>query len=583
MKPSAFRKTLILFLLPLFLLSSQTTSPVQPASDTITFTAVGDFGATNHTAAVLNTIGTSGAAFHLALGDLSYGALRPESSWCDYVKSRVGSTFPFELIAGNHDSGQSASEGNINNFVTCLPDRLKRFTGTYGKEYYFDTPSTAPLARIILISPRIDFVTDGAYSYVYGSAHYNWVKNAIDGARAAGIPWVIVGMHKFCIAVAGHTCDVEPALYDLLFSKKVDLILQAHNHNYQRSKQLALSASCTSLAGGSFNSSCVVDDGADDRYTKDAGSVFLIAGMGGQALYDINNTDPDFGYFAKLMAANANPTYGIVRLTLSNTQLTSEFVRASGGSFSDHFTISKPAAMPTATPTFTRQPPTPTGQPPTSTPSGNTTYAKDTFTRNVTDSWGSAEIGGSYTMEGLAAHFDVDGSAGTMHVPLPGYSRSAILPNVLRQDLDFTFRVKTDKLAAGSNQSAYFIGRRMATNTQYWGQIRITPNRTVYLLALRVVNGGQTEIAPPVLVNGLTHTANSYIWVRGQMIGTNPTTIRLKAWADGQSEPANWLYTATDSTPDLQASGAVGLRALIPNVTNAPIVFTFDDFLVTAP
>jgi hypothetical protein len=202
----------------------------------------------------------------------------------------------------------------------------------------------------------------------------------------------------------------------------------------------------------------------------------------------------------------------------------------------------------------------------------------------VVDGWGSADIGGSYTLIGSAAHFDVIGSAGTMTIPTAGYVRSAILPNAIGQDLDFTFRLKTDKLTAGSNQSAYFIARRVATDTEYWGQIRITPNRTVYLLAVRTINGSQTEIAPAVLVNGLTYTADTYVSVHGQVTGTNPTTIRLKAWADGQPEPSNWQYTATDSTAGLQTAGSVGLRSLLPGgVTNAPVIFTFDDLLVTAP
>jgi hypothetical protein len=66
------------------------------------------------------------------------------------------------------------------------------------------------------------------------------------------------------------------------------------------------------------------------------------------------------------------------------------------------------------------------------------------------------------------------------------------------------------------------------------------------------------------------------------LTGTNPTTIELKAWADGNSEPGTWTYTTTDSDSNLQVTGQVGLRINLPSATsNAPVLFSFDDFSVT--
>src|SRR5512143_2309353 len=108
MKRLTFRSILLISLLPLLFFQNQFPSN-QAAASPFTFTAVGDYAATTNTSAVLDTIAASGAPFHLALGDLSYGAIQPDSAWCDYVKSHVGSQYPFELLAGNHDSGQIAS------------------------------------------------------------------------------------------------------------------------------------------------------------------------------------------------------------------------------------------------------------------------------------------------------------------------------------------------------------------------------------------------------------------------------------------------------------------------------------------
>ena len=133
------------------------------AAPSFVFNAVGDFGGYTDTTAGLNLIPSSGAAFTLALGDLSYGSFTPESAWCDYIKSKVGNTYPFELISGNHES--NGQDGLIDNFAACLPDRIGNITGTYAKEYYFDYPASAPLARFILISPALTFTNGGYCDY----------------------------------------------------------------------------------------------------------------------------------------------------------------------------------------------------------------------------------------------------------------------------------------------------------------------------------------------------------------------------------------------------------------------------------
>jgi CSLREA domain-containing protein len=213
-----------------------------------------------------------------------------------------------------------------------------------------------------------------------------------------------------------------------------------------------------------------------------------------------------------------------------------------------------------------------------------TTIASDSFTRSIVDGWGSAAIGGNYTLTGSAADFDVTGSTGTMRIPQADIARTAILGNVSAQDLKVTFRVQTDKVASGNSEYAYFIARRVSSNSEYRIRIRFSTSQTISLRAERLNNGTKTELGTEMTVSGLTHTANSFIWVRAEVVGTNPTTIRIKVWGDGQAEPASWQYSVTDSTSSLQTAGSVGLRVFLASgATNAPVVFTFDDLLVTPP
>src|SRR6266700_2780930 len=304
---------IIILSIPIFVANHIISHVKADASTSFSFTAGGDIGGNNRTSTTLDLIAQAGANFHLAIGDLSYSEITPESAWCSYVQSRVGSTFPFELLAGNHEDGGEAQDGLIENFAQCLPDRLGA-VGTYGKEFYFAYPASSPIGRLIMVSPALTFTNGGLYSYAAGTDHYNWVASTIDNARAAGIKWVIVGMHKVCISIGMIPCDIGNDLFNLLVSKKVDLILQAHDHNYQRSKQLALNGTtCTAISSAAYNSNCVVNDGSTGNYTQGAGPVVVIVGTVGEKLFDLNTAAADAGYFAKWMGNNINPTNGLAK------------------------------------------------------------------------------------------------------------------------------------------------------------------------------------------------------------------------------------------------------------------------------
>ena len=353
----------VLFLAVSFTWLSNSRNVKAQTASAFTFAAGGDHGSTTNanTAGSLNALATSGAAFYLAVGDMSYMSPGTETSWCDYVKSKVGATFPFEVLAGNHES--DGLNGLIDNFAACLPDRIGSITGSYGKEYYFDYGSPTPLARFILIGANLNFTNGGTYDYKVGNSHYNWLVNAIDSARSAQTPWIIVGVHKNCITMGVKPCEIGADLMNLLINKKVDLVLQGHEHNYQRSKQL------TCATANSYNASCVADDGSDNSYTKGNGPIFVINGNYGAGLYNINTSDSEAPYFVKWSGGNITPTYGFMKYSVTKDKISAQFVRGAGGTFTDNFeitTATQTLASPTPSPMLTTPTPSPS---PTPTPS----------------------------------------------------------------------------------------------------------------------------------------------------------------------------------------------------------------------
>ena len=291
------------------------------------FTAAGDYGQTNYTTANLTYIAHSGVSFHLALGDFSYDPSVNAATWSAYVKSLLPANFPFEILEGGHDGSQ------IKTYAADLPNHMANMTGTYAHQYSFDYPANAPLARFIMITPG----GNNSFAYSRGTPGYTWVSNAIDGARAAKIHWVIVAMHQYCFVIGSTYCNGQDLL-DLLLTKHVDLILQAQKHDYQASKQLALNTTtCTSLPVTNYNSHCVVNSSAS--MTKGVGSVIVVTGTGGTTPeLAINTKDPKIGYFRSWMGANVNQSWGVSQFTVSSTQLSMQFVSVTG-SFTDSFSI----------------------------------------------------------------------------------------------------------------------------------------------------------------------------------------------------------------------------------------------------
>jgi PKD repeat protein len=454
-----------------------------------------------------------------------------EEDWCDVVTSHVGAGYPFEVLAGNHES--NGENGHINDFAACLPNQLPRAVGTYGRQYYVDVPTDDPIVRFIMISPGLTF-PNGMYSYTSGFARYLWTAQAIDTARAAAIPWVVVGMHKPCITMGVYACDPGEELFNLLLTKKVDLILSCYEHSYQRSKQIGLGQSCSTLVG-SYDSDCVVD--SDSTYAQGVGSVAAIVGTGGRALYSVGNGDPETPYFAASSGSNSNPTYGVLDVTATDTSLEASFVRGAGGTFTDSFTMSRspnqnvpPVASfsssctelvcsfdgsasadsdgsitgyawdfgdgstgtgATTTHTYaaagsytvgltvtdagsatgsTSKNVTPTA-PPTS------AYVFDQFIRTVTSGLGTAPTGGAWTTTGSPSNVSVSGGTGNLRVAV-GSGIGAYLASVSAPSTDLRLSFGLDKVPTGGAMYVSSYGRRIV------GQAR-TPARSKWHLLVQ--------------------------------------------------------------------------------------------------
>ena len=199
------------------------------------------------------------------------------------------------------------------------------------------------------------------------------------------------------------------------------------------------------------------------------------------------------------------------------------------------------------------------------------TYAADAFGRTVSNGWGSADTGGAYTLQGTSSNFSVGSGVGSIVEPTSAQTRSALLNSPSAQDVDISFRVRANKVAANGAYFIYAVARRnSATNSEYRPRLLLNANGTISAHASVLANGTESPLGAAVVIPGLTQSANGWIRFRAQVTGSGPTTIRVKAWADGQAEPAAWNYTATSSKlPDCRppARSACASTPTAPSAT----------------
>ena len=526
----------------LILLSPGNKARATPAS--FTFTTTGDYGSSQNTINNMRYIGNSvanggaGAAFNLGLGDFNYDTTVSADTWYNtYAKPYLPSTFPFEIVAGDHDS-------QLAQLAVDLPDRIGLGTGStaYAQQYYFDYPPSpaTPLARFIMVSP----VVLSTYHYAAGGASYKWVSQRITDAHQAGIPWVVVGMAEGCLFIYGPSdskacASASSDLLNLLLSQKVDLILQAHVHAYLRSKQLALGPNCTTINTTGYNPQCVVD--SSSSLSQGKGTVIVNTGTGGKSLVALNGIpgtasyDPKAGYFAQWMGSNANPTYGVSQFTLSATQLSMQYVSVTPikGTFGDSFTITSGSS---ATPS------------PSPTTSGGTAIAQDTFQRPNQSLWGNASDGQTWAGDANSQPvFSIVGNQGVVS-NTAGTSYGAVLGPQVTDSEDYA----SGSLSSFTNSNFGNVLRWTSGNNWYKAYID-GANLTIQMN----VNGVLSTLAsvPFAATAGTSYT------IHFRVVGS---TLTANAWASSGSEPSGWMVTASDSS---LPTGSCGMHFLTQSGT----------------
>jgi PKD repeat protein len=201
--------------------------------------------------------------------------------------------------------------------------------------------------------------------------------------------------------------------------------------------------------------------------------------------------------------------------------------------------------------------------------------ASDAFDRTVASGWGTADVGGAWSLRGTASRFSVADGVGRMQIPpSTGQTVYADLNGISSTSTRVDAVFSVDSLV--ESQYVSVVGRRVGS-TNYIARLRLQADGGVRLYLLQ---DGATAIAPMLQVPITIVPGRQYV-VSMEVTGTSPTTVSAKLWELGQAEPG-WQRSGTNSLAALQAPGAVSVFTYVPSVTGGGGV-AFDRITVTDP
>ncbi|ROR67375.1 PKD domain-containing protein [Agrococcus jenensis] len=199
--------------------------------------------------------------------------------------------------------------------------------------------------------------------------------------------------------------------------------------------------------------------------------------------------------------------------------------------------------------------------------------ASDDFSRTVSPGWGSADVGGPWTITGTAAPAAVADGVGTLSLGA-GSTRDLRLSGLSLSDVRVSMDLRLDQ--APATGSAYLgVITRSTSAGDYRVRVWLRDNGTVSL----VVQHGSTVLRT-YQVPGITRAAGDWFTLEVQVTGTTSTTVDASIWRAGTQQPAAWQVSVTDATGS-NLSGSVGVHANRSSAATAAGLFSIDAFRVT--
>jgi PKD repeat protein len=205
----------------------------------------------------------------------------------------------------------------------------------------------------------------------------------------------------------------------------------------------------------------------------------------------------------------------------------------------------------------------------------------DDFARTVANGWGSADVGGAWTLTGTASRFSVASGVGAMSLTTAGTSAQVDASAVRNLSSEVRLSVSWDRTSTAGALYTVIAPRAVSSSADY--RLKIYVSGTVpYLDLIRRTGGAETLISRTALTIRMTDPGAWYSVAVRTTSANGTTTLSAKLWPRGTTEPAGWQATTTDSTAALQSPGSLMLWTYMSGSATAPVKTSFDDIRFTA-
>ena len=274
----AFATSVLIFLAFLFHLVPTGAEETDEAE--FNFVAAGDWGCGHEALHTLSIMKRMEPELYLGLGDYSYQL--SADCWLDIVKSVSNS---FKIALGNHDT--------LNQKLQAYIDEFKLENQYYSFNYHN--------VHFIALSTELNKNQE--------KEQLKFVKNDLLETKAnKNTDWIIVFFHKPFYSSNSDITNMRKNYHPLFEDFGVDLVIQGHSHNYQRTYPL--------LYNEARNSQPIIADKEQSQYEDPLGIIFVIAGTGGESLQPLHK-EP--------FLANSYGGFGCMNVEVKNKSMTVEY------------------------------------------------------------------------------------------------------------------------------------------------------------------------------------------------------------------------------------------------------------------
>lgn len=195
----------------------------------------------------------------------------------------------------------------------------------------------------------------------------------------------------------------------------------------------------------------------------------------------------------------------------------------------------------------------------------------DTYTRSVSNGWGTPDVGGATTtINGAASDYSVGSGVGSISSGTLNVRRTVNYGNnTFNTDVDLTIDVSIPTLTATQPADIRIYTRFTDINNNYWLQLSYDTSGNIDLSLGKTVASVDTTLNSAA--NIITYTGGAITHAHIIIAGSE---LKGRIWS-GATEGTTWQVSATDST---FASGSIAVSIIYNtgNTNTLPQVATFD-------